>query len=192
MTRRTRALLAAPALCAALALSLAACGTKDEPASNSGGSSSSGGTSQGTTVTTGKTTATTAKTTGTTTKATGTSTPAGPVAIKTATTQSLGEVLVDADGMTLYVFEKDTPSAIACVDKCTVAWPPLVGTAAQPGTGVTATSFATVTRPDGATQITVDGKPLYRFSGDTKPGDTNGQKINDSWYVVNAAGQAVE
>lgn len=191
MTRRTRALLAAPALCAALALSLAACGTKDEPASTSGGSSSGGGTSQGTTVTTGKTTATTAKTTGTTTKATGTSTPAGPVAITTATTP-LGEILVDAEGMTLYVFEKDTPSAIACVDKCTVAWPPLIGTSAQPGTGVTATSFATVTRPDGATQITVDGKPLYRFSGDTKPGDTNGQKVNDSWYVVNPAGQAVE
>ena len=191
MTRRTRALLAAPALCAALALSLAACGTKDEPASTSGGSSSGGGTSQGTTVTTGKTTATTAKTTGTTTKATGTSTPAGPVVIKTATT-SLGDVLVDDQGMTLYVFEKDTPAAIACVEACATAWPPLVGTAAQPGTGVTATSFATVTRPDGKTQITVDGKPLYRFSGDTKPGETNGQKLNDAWYVVNAAGQPIE
>src|SRR5436305_3365048 len=118
------------------------------------------------------------KTTATTTGSPATTTAASGVAINTAQTK-LGGVLVNAEGRTLYHFTKDSATTIACVDKCTVTWPPVtVPSGQQPtaGNGVTG-SLTVVNRPDGTQQAAINNQPLYMHSGDTKAGDTNGQGI---------------
>lgn len=123
--------------------------------------------------------------------ATGTTKLGAAVSVKLGTT-SLGEVLVDGEGNTLYVFKKDTKDTSACVDACTKAWPPLAGSSVTPGSGLDAADFGTITRPDGTTQITFYGQPLYTFSGDAKPGDTTGQGTGSVWFVVGKDGTAIE
>jgi len=109
---------------------------------------------------------------------------------------SLGEIVVDAEGRTLYLFTRDTPGAATsvCNDDCAADWPPLLveeGETAAAGQGVTG-ELGTATRDDGTTQVTLNGWPLYYFAGDTAAGDTNGQGVNDVWFVVTPAGEAVE
>lgn len=104
----------------------------------------------------------------------------------------LGEVLVDDAGMTLYVFEPDEQGDSTCYDDCAANWPPLLTEAdPQAAEGVDTTLLATAERTDGTTQVTYDGWPLYLFGGDEAPGDTNGQGINDVWWMVDPAGQAL-
>ncbi|HET7488153.1 MAG TPA: hypothetical protein VFJ85_09505 [Acidimicrobiales bacterium] len=105
-------------------------------------------------------------------------------------TTSRGPVVVDAGGRTLYRFDKDTAGSgtSACTGDCATAWPPALVTGTPTATGVAGT-LGTVTRADGATQVTLDGHPLYRFGGDQKPGDTAGDGLGGVWHVV-AAGAA--
>jgi predicted lipoprotein with Yx(FWY)xxD motif len=103
----------------------------------------------------------------------------------------LGDILVDGEGRTLYLFEPDAQGASTCYDSCESNWPPLVG-GASAGDGVDGSLLGTASRDDGSEQVTYDGWPLYYFAGDAAAGDTNGQGINDVWYVVSAAGGAVE
>lgn len=101
---------------------------------------------------------------------------------------SLGSILTDADGGTLYTFGNDTPNTSNCTDACATAWPPFTAEG-EPGAGdgVPGT-LATITRADGTTQVTYDGKPLYHFANDTAPGDANGQGVLDLWFVVEVDG----
>lgn len=103
----------------------------------------------------------------------------------------LGEVLVDDQGMTLYLFEPDEQSASTCEDECAANWPPFL-TDGDPaaGEGADAALLGTTERPDGTTQVTYDGWPLYHFGADEAPGDTNGQGINDVWWMVGPDGEA--
>lgn len=105
----------------------------------------------------------------------------------------LGEILVDADGMSLYLLENDTDGESTCYDDCEDNWPPLVADG-EPvaGEGVDASKLGTAERTDGTMQVTYDGMPLYSFGGDQAPGDTNGQEIGDVWYVVAPDGSPVE
>jgi predicted lipoprotein with Yx(FWY)xxD motif len=104
----------------------------------------------------------------------------------------LGEILT-SEGMTLYTFKPDAGGAPTCNDDCATSWPPLVADGEPTvGDGLDAAQFATATRADGDEQVTVDGWPLYFFSGDTAPGDTNGQDVGDVWYVVGPDGAAIE
>ncbi len=106
---------------------------------------------------------------------------------------SLGKVLVDGEGRTLYLFTKDTPTVPACVGDCLSNWPPLTGaTAPTPGDGLSAEDFGTITLADGSLQTTFFGHPLYFFAGDPSPGDINGQGVGSSWYVVDAEGNAIK
>ncbi len=106
---------------------------------------------------------------------------------------SLGKVLVDGEGRTLYLFTKDTPTVPACAGDCLSNWPPLTGaTAPTPGDGLSAEDFGTITLTDGSLQTTFHGHPLYYFAGDPSPGDTNGQGVGSSWYVVDAEGNAIK
>jgi predicted lipoprotein with Yx(FWY)xxD motif len=108
-----------------------------------------------------------------------TQTVAAGVMVNTATT-SIGTVLVGPNGLTLYTHTGDTATSSTCTGGCATAWPPLTVTAgsnALPGTGVTGT-LATLTRADGTTQVTYNGKPLYGWQGDSKPGDTTGDGVN--------------
>ena len=104
---------------------------------------------------------------------------------------SLGDVLTDGSGRTLYLFTHDSGSTSACDAGCTNVWPPLTGTPTA-GAGAQSSMLGTTTRSDGSTQVTYAGHPLYYYSGDSAAGDVNGQEIQDAWYVVNASGQEVE
>jgi len=105
---------------------------------------------------------------------------------------SLGTVLVNSKGLTLYLFEGDTSKHLGCNGKCLKAWFPVTGTGAASG-AAKASELGTVKRGSG-TQVTYGGHPLYTFVGDTKPGQVNGQalKLNGNlWYVVSPSGSAM-
>ncbi|MFL5796629.1 MAG: hypothetical protein ACJ77A_01695 [Actinomycetota bacterium] len=102
----------------------------------------------------------------------------------------LGTVLVDSRGFTLYRLTGETSSNIQCSGSCTTTWPPLKASGTpEAGSGATGT-VATVKRPDGITQVTYDGVPLYTFAGDSGPGQSNGEGIEGVWFAVTAAGQS--
>ena len=108
----------------------------------------------------------------------------------------LGKVLVDGSGNTLYLFEKDTAGKSACTGACATDWPPL-RTAGKPvaGEGADAAAISTITRSDGKPQVTYNGHPLYRYSGDSLAGDSAGQGVSAcgaEWYVLAKSGNAVE
>jgi predicted lipoprotein with Yx(FWY)xxD motif len=104
----------------------------------------------------------------------------------------LGETLVAADGRTLYAFTKDNDGASRCYGDCAASWPALTvqGDPAA-GDGVKASLLATTERKDGSNQVTYKGMPLYYFSGDQQPGDTNGQGVGGSWFTVTSDGALV-
>lgn len=101
----------------------------------------------------------------------------------TVATADVGQILVDADGFTLYGFTKDTPTTSACTDTCAGNWPPVPGDATL-GDGVDASVFSTITRPDGSTQLAAGDWPLYRYAADSAPGDVNGQGVGGVWFTV--------
>ncbi len=105
----------------------------------------------------------------------------------------LGEVLVDAEGFTLYAFTNDFEGQPTCEDACADAWPPaLVEGEPTPGEGVDPDFLNVVERPDGTTQIRAGEWPLYRFAGDAAAGETNGQGTGGVWFVVAADGTLIE
>jgi predicted lipoprotein with Yx(FWY)xxD motif len=123
-----------------------------------------------------------------------TTTPSG-VATVSATQTSLGTILVDGDGRTLYLFEKDKPDQSACAGACAAAWP-VDQTSGTPkaGSGVTASMLGTIKRSDNTTQVTYNHHPLYYYQGDSGAGQQNGQDVDAfgaKWYVVNPGGAAV-
>jgi predicted lipoprotein with Yx(FWY)xxD motif len=119
-------------------------------------------------------------------------TAAGGAAVVKVGETALGDAAVTADGMTLYLFENDTPTTSACGEGCDTTWPPLTVTGAPKGaTGITG-AFGTITRDDGTKQVTIAGHPVYTYSGDSAPGDANGQEIGDVWYVIAPDGTAIE
>ena len=126
-----------------------------------------------------------------TTAATTATTAATGAATVQLVQSTLGTILADAKGDTLYVFMKDSGTTSACSGGCASAWPPLTG-ATTPGKGLDAEDFATITRDGGTQQVTFYGHPLYTFAGDAAPGDTTGQGSNGVWYVVGADGKPIE
>jgi predicted lipoprotein with Yx(FWY)xxD motif len=146
------------------ALSLAACG--DNGSKTTAGSNSTSTSNE---------TSTTAATSNTAT---------GPV--RTATNATLGKVLVDEQGKTLYVFDPDQGGTIACGAGCTTAWPPLLlqNGASLPTSGALSGDLTTVTRPEGGQQVAYKGRPLYRFANDAQPGDAKGDGLGNVWHAV--------
>jgi len=99
------------------------------------------------------------------------------------------QVLIDAQGMVLYWFAPDTPTASKCSGSCATYWPPVKGPLTA-GSGVTGT-LGTITRSDGSTQATYDQHPLYTYVGDTAPGQNKGNGLNISgglWYEMTVSG----
>ena len=107
----------------------------------------------------------------------------------------LGKILVDSEGHTLYLFEKDTGTTSTCTGECASNWPPLLANSTPTlGSGANASLIGTSKRPDGTSQVTYNGHPLYRFENDKKAGDTNGEGVNAfgaGWFAVSAAGDKV-
>jgi predicted lipoprotein with Yx(FWY)xxD motif len=164
-SRPTRALLAL----AALTLTAAACSSDDDGAS---------------------TTTAPAESSTTTTTATDSTEASGSATVEVAESD-LGQILT-SEGRTLYIFMPDNGGAPTCNDDCATTWPPLVADGAPTvGDGLDLALFSSATRDDGDDQVTVDGWPLYFFSGDAAAGDTNGQGVGGIWYVVGPDGAAI-
>lgn len=120
---------------------------------------------------------------------------ASSVSASTITTAetSLGTVLVDSNGLTLYGFTDDTAGVSTCYDDCAAAWPPVAGDAAADA--LVSASVSSIDRDDGTTQLAITNNgttiPLYTFVGDGGPGDVNGQGSGDVWFAVRADGSLV-
>jgi predicted lipoprotein with Yx(FWY)xxD motif len=134
-----------------------------------------------------------ASTAATTPPAAGASQGAEAYEVELGDNDKLGKFLTGEDGKTLYMFTPDTATTSACNTGCVDSWPPFTleaGETVKGGEGVTG-KFGTITRQDGATQVTYNSHPLYYCSGDQAAGDTNGQGLNSKWYVVGANGNAI-
>ena len=90
------------------------------------------------------------------------------------------EMVTDANGMTLYTFDKDEGGTPTCYDDCAVKWPPYV---AKEGDAM-AEDWTMVKRTDDTMQWAYDGKPVYFFQGDTKKGDMAGNGMGEVWHVI--------
>jgi predicted lipoprotein with Yx(FWY)xxD motif len=120
----------------------------------------------------------------------------GATTIDVADNGALGPILTDSDGNTVYLFEKDESGGSACSGKCASVWPPVVADG-QPaaGDGADASQLSTIKRDDGSEQVTYAGHPLYRYQGDTQPGDTNGNGLDQfgaEWYALTPDGANAE
>jgi len=109
---------------------------------------------------------------------------ASTVLVRSAPT--LGRFLTDAQGMTLYVFKKDTPNTSTCTGGCAALWPPFAASPPLTLPAGVGGALGTITRADGTPQVTYDGRPLYHYAGDKQPGDTKGQGIGGVWSVATA------
>ncbi|MBS1677793.1 MAG: hypothetical protein JST08_10455 [Actinobacteria bacterium] len=108
--------------------------------------------------------------------------------VKVMSTPTLGKVIVDSQGMTLYDFRKDKGTTSACYGECAVAWPPLL-TSGKPQAqgGARASLLGTTKRKDGTVQVTYAGHPVYGFVEDKVPGETNGNDFTGfgaPWYAL--------
>jgi predicted lipoprotein with Yx(FWY)xxD motif len=108
---------------------------------------------------------------------------------------SLGKILVDSQGRTLYLWEKDSGKKSACSGGCATAWPPLRASGKPTVSGgAKASLIGTIPRSDGQPQVTYDGHPLYGYQGDSKAGDVTGQGstgFGAPWYVVSPTGATI-
>ncbi|HEY7618884.1 MAG TPA: hypothetical protein VH834_03885 [Solirubrobacteraceae bacterium] len=115
------------------------------------------------------------------TSATGAS--AAKAIVSSAQKAKVGDVIVDAQGRTLYRFTAEAQGRPVCTGACVSTW--------LPATVASATRLpahvATVKRDDGALQLTYNGHPLYRYAGDSSPADANGEGVGGQWYVIKAA-----
>ena len=148
------------AMSVALALFIAACGTNTTTGSNGGGRYGSGNTGQ-------------TPTTASMTLATATMTISG----KSET------ILTTSQGKTLYYNTSDTATSSTCSGSCAGTWPPVLSTAI-PTTSTTLPGSLTVATDENGSQVEYNGHPLYTFSGDTAPGQANGQGIGGVWFAA--------
>jgi predicted lipoprotein with Yx(FWY)xxD motif len=117
----------------------------------------------------------------------------GEATISTAEVGGVGTVLVDSEGMTVYLFTPDKGTESTCYGGCESAWPP-VPAEGKPsaGEGASSSALGTTERKDGSMQVTYNGHPVYTFSGDSAPGEANGQEDDGTWFVMDEAGDAVQ
>jgi predicted lipoprotein with Yx(FWY)xxD motif len=131
----------------------------------------------------------------------GTATPARPLtsdgqpATVGIATTGLGSILVDAQGRTLYLFQKDSGTTSACTGACATFWPPLTVTGTPTvGNGANATLLSTAKQSNGKTQVVYNGHLVYLYTGDHNPGDTTGQGLvafGGGWFALGSGGNQV-
>jgi predicted lipoprotein with Yx(FWY)xxD motif len=116
----------------------------------------------------------------------------GTVDVRSTT---LGKILVNSQGRTVYLFRKDSARKSACTGACAKFWPPLLASGKPTaGPGASASKLGTIRRSDGKRQVTYNGHPLYTFQQDTKAGQTNGQGLTAfgaSWFALSRAGNQI-
>jgi len=106
--------------------------------------------------------------------------------VKVATDATLGKILVDGAGKTLYLYSRDEKGVSNCYDQCEARWPILRPTAGAAPTGAPDINgtLGVISRKDGTSQVTYNGIPLYYFTPDEKAGDTKGQAVGGVWWVL--------
>jgi predicted lipoprotein with Yx(FWY)xxD motif len=114
----------------------------------------------------------------------------GPIVTVGSTT--IGSILIDGRGRTLYLYTPDKKSTSVCYGVCASFWPPLLTTSKAVGKhGVKQSLLSTTKRKDGKLQVTYAGHPLYYFAEDSEAGDVNGQGFQNIWYAVDVTGARV-
>ena len=112
--------------------------------------------------------------------------------------KGVGTAIVDVQGRTLYMLTADKGDKVTCTSAaCTAAWPPLLLSSGSPsaGRGAKASLLSTVTTPRGGDQVSYGRWPLYTYSGDTQPGQANGEGIKSYggiWYAINPSGKIIK
>ncbi|HWC81834.1 MAG TPA: hypothetical protein VG756_17940 [Pseudonocardiaceae bacterium] len=112
-------------------------------------------------------------------------------ALTAGTNATIGSIVLDGQNRTVYRFDKDTanPAVSNCSGSCAAQWPPVLAPAGSPRlSGVNAGKVGTVTRADGARQLTINGWPIYEFAGDSGSGDINGEGVGGTWFAITPAG----
>jgi predicted lipoprotein with Yx(FWY)xxD motif len=119
----------------------------------------------------------------------GTGTTASAMVIRSTMNATLGTILVNPAGATLYRFTTDKNGQSACTGACAQLWPPFTVAGGSRPTGANGLVgvFGTSMRADGMTQVTYNGSPLYTFSRDKTAGSTSGQGVLGEWFVVTAS-----
>lgn len=116
----------------------------------------------------------------------------GTVGVKISDS-SLGPILTDQDGRTLYAFTPDKQGASTCTAGCVATWPALISRgSATAGSGAQSALLSKVTRAEGTTQATYNNWPLYYYVGDVAPGDVDGEGSGGVWFTVGADGKLVK
>jgi predicted lipoprotein with Yx(FWY)xxD motif len=179
MRATTSRLAVAGIAIAVLALAVIAAGCGSSSNNNSSTSASSGGGAYG----------------GGSSTTTPASTGGGAAAVVAVSNNSkLGKFLVDSKGNTLYYFENDKQNgnSSACTGPCASVWPAYTTSGAPKAQkGATASKLGTIKGSGGTTQVTYNGWPLYTYTVDSAPGQTNGEDIKSfggTWYVLTPAG----
>ena len=111
---------------------------------------------------------------------------AGTLTVSSGSASSVGTVLTGPNGHTLYRLTTETGGQIKCTGSCTSAWPPLTVTPGETpmlASGLKGT-ISTVMRPDGSTQVTYEGHPLYYYAADTSAGEAEGQGVGGVWFAM--------
>ena len=136
-----------------------------------------------------KSASTTTRAAATTTTAPAPTTTAAPAAATVKTgTATLGTIVVDASGKTLYTFANDQGTTSACTGGCATIWPPLMATGTPTGgAGIDAGKLSAA--PSG--QVVYNGHLLYTYANDSAAGDTNGQGVGGIWHVVAPSGDII-
>jgi predicted lipoprotein with Yx(FWY)xxD motif len=123
----------------------------------------------------------------------GGSAASGTAALSSATNAKIGQpVLVDANGMTVYLYQPDGSNTTSQVPAGLRAlWPPVSAGSATVGTGLDQSKSALESQPDGTNQLDYNGHLLYTYSGDQNPGDANGQGLGGIWFVLSPSGDKI-
>lgn len=123
-------------------------------------------------------------------------TPAPSAVTLMGTHTTLGPTLADGQGRTVYLFASDSATTSTCYGSCASIWPPVPATS-TPHTagGASVNRLGSLQRTGGGSQLTYQGHPLYYYAGDSKPGDTGGQALNQfgaTWYALTPSGVTID
>jgi predicted lipoprotein with Yx(FWY)xxD motif len=113
--------------------------------------------------------------------------------VKVAQDKFLGNYLVNQSGFTLYYYQNDSKTigtgTSTCYDNCSVLWPPFYAAELTLPENLRSIDFGEITRTDGLKQTTFMGWPLYLYSKDNEPEETQGQGVDGIWHVIDPDNQ---